>query len=471
MDKKIHVGLSDTCLNHFALSITMLNKNKMEKLKKLSILSFVIIAIISCGKKEKRATTTAEISNGKLPNIVFILSDDQAWTDYGFMGHEHIETPRLDKFAAESLTFTRGYVPTSLCSPSLATIITGLYPKDHKVLGNDRALPGNTRENRKEWRYKNYEPVIENFKKLTTLPDLLKDKGYLSFQTGKWWIGNHKNGGFDYGMTHGDPEKGGRHGDYGLEIGRKGMDTLYNYVDLAVKNEKPFFMWYAPFLPHSPHNPPDSLLQKYLPKAPTKYVAKYWAMCEWFDITCGELFDYIDDKGLSENTLFVYVCDNGWVQNEHDAGYNEISKRSPYDLGMRTPIMYKWKGKINPKMDTENVVSSIDMIPTVLNLLKIEQPNNMPGINILNEEQLENRDIIFGEIYAHDFDTVASSIFYNMAIADPYKLILPDSEHKKSEKVQLFNIHEDPYENMNIADEHPEIVSGLTKKIKEFRSN
>ena len=66
-------------------------------------------------------------------------------------------------------------------------------------------------------------------------------------------------------------------------------------------------MWYAPFLPHSPHNPPDSLLQKYLPKAPTEYVAKYWAMCEWFDNTCGELIDYIEEKGQTENTLFVYV--------------------------------------------------------------------------------------------------------------------------------------------------------------------
>ncbi|MFD1316395.1 sulfatase-like hydrolase/transferase [Namhaeicola litoreus] len=442
-------------------------------MEKISILILAVAMSLSCGNKIKndfaKNETETEVKT-TLPNIVFILSDDQSWTDYGFMGHEQIETPRLDLFAAESLTFERGYVPTSLCSPSLATIITGLYPKDHKVLGNDRVLPGNTKANRNEWRSKNYEPVIENFKDLVTLPDILKDKGYLSFQTGKWWIGNYKNGGFDYGMTHGDPSRGGRHGDYGLEIGRKGLDTLTSYVDLALKEKKPFFLWYAPFLPHAPHTPPQRLLDKYLPKAPTEYVAKYWAMCEWFDETCGELFDMIEAKGQTENTLFVYVCDNGWVQNLNNSTYNEISKRSPYDLGMRTPIMYKWAGKINPKRDKETIVSSIDMVPTVLDLLGIEKPENLPGISVLDKEKLEERDIIFGEIYAHDFETIENSLLYDIAISKPYKIIVPDSASKKNEKVQLFNIVEDPFEKNDIAEIHLEKVQKLKQRIAEFRS-
>lgn len=444
----------------------------MNKLIKTSAVMLTLGLLISCGNKSKNSTVEKETitKEQQPPNIVFILSDDQAWTDYGFMGHEHIETPRLDKFASESLTFTRGYVPTSLCSPSLATIITGLYPKDHKVLGNDRVLPGDKRENKKEWRAKNYEPVIENFKGLNTLPDMLKDKDYLSFQTGKWWIGNHENGGFVYGMTHGDPNRGGRHGDYGLEIGRKGMDTLKSYVDLAIKKQKPFFLWYAPFLPHAPHNPPQRLLDKYLPKAPTEHVAKYWAMCEWFDETCGELFDIIEESGQTENTLFVYVCDNGWVQNLNDSSYDKISKRSPYDLGMRTPIMYKWAGQIKPKMDTTTVVSSIDMVPTVLDLLDMDKPQNLPGISVLNENALEGRNAIFGEIYAHDFDTVESSIFYNIAIAPPYKLIVPDPVRKAEEKIQLFNIDEDPFEKNDIAGSKPEIVKNLKEKINAFRA-
>ena len=271
----------------------------MKKLRKITYLILILGICLSCRQNAKvsGAEQQDNENTNKPPNIVFILSDDQAWTDYGFMGHEHIETPRLDQFASESLTFPRGYVPTSLCSPSLATIITGLYPKDHGILGNDVVYDRveDRQESRKN-RSEAYQPIIPRFEKLTTLPDMLKDKGYLSFQTGKWWLGNYKVGGFDYGMTHGDPKRGGGHGDYGLEIGRKGMDTINSYPNLALKEKKPFFLWYAPFLPHFPHTPPQRLLDKYLPKAPTEYVAKYWAMCEWFDETCGQLFDMIEDK-------------------------------------------------------------------------------------------------------------------------------------------------------------------------------
>ncbi|MBT9188264.1 sulfatase family protein [Zobellia russellii] len=444
-------------------------------MKNITLLTSIILAITCLTSCKEVKQVSKEKTGEKLPNIVFILSDDQAWTDYGFMGHKFIETPNLDKFASESRTFTRGYVPTSLCSPSLASIITGVYPRDHMVLGNDRVLPGNVVENNRAWempwRSKNYNHVIENFKQLETLPKMLKDKGYVSFQTGKWWIGNYANGGFDYGMTHGDPERGGRHGDYGLEIGRKGMDTLYSYIDLALEKKKPFFAWYAPFLPHSPHNPPDSLLQKYRKKAPSEYVAKYWAMCEWFDNTCGDLMDYIDQKGEMENTLFVYVCDNGWVQNENNSNYNPISKQAPYDYGLRTPIMFKWKGKITPYHDDRSLVSSLDMVPTVLSLLGIERPKALDGINVLDKNELENRKAIFGEIYNHDFNTVEESLKYKMVMTDPYKLIVPNSKNRPNEKVQLFNIYEDPLEQTDIADENPSIVEELKKKIEESWKN
>jgi len=436
------------------------------------LIALVIGCIMSCKDTKQEAKEDAMVETKEtLPNIVFILSDDQAWTDYGFMGHEHIETPNIDKLAKESVTFTHGYVPTSLCAPSLASIITGIYPRDHMVLANDRVLPGDDKGDgpawQASWREKNYKPVIENFKTLNTLPKMLKEKGYLSFQTGKWWIGNYANGGFDYGMTHGDPERGGRHGDYGLEIGRKGMDTLNSYIDLALEKKKPFFMWYAPFLPHSPHNPPDSLLQKYIPKAPTEQIAKYWAMCEWFDITCGQLADYIEEKGQTENTLFVYVCDNGWVQNEDNPRYNPISKQSPYDYGMRTPIMFKWKGKITPKLDERSLVSSLDMIPTVLDLLGMAIPEELDGINVLNENELQKREAIFGEIYTHDFNTVDESLKYRIAITEPYKLIVPNEKNRPNEQTQLFDIYKDPFEQVDIAAEHPEIVEDLMKKIQQ----
>lgn len=442
----------------------------------LKIYLIVLVSIcFSCGNKSKTTPSTTE-DHGALPpqpNIVFIISDDQSWTDYSFMGDEHIETPRLDQFASESLTFTKGYVPTPLCSPSLATIITGLYPKDHGIYGNDfvyERIPGDRKASQRN-RAQAYQPIISAFEKQTTLPELLKEKGYLSFQTGKWWLGNHKLGGFDYGMTHGDPNRGGRHGDFGLEIGRKGLDTLNSYVDLALKEKKPFFLWYAPFLPHQPHTPPQQLLDKYLPKAPTEFIAKYWAMCEWFDQTCGALFDLIEAKGQMENTLFVYVCDNGWVQDPNKSTYVNTSKRAPYDLGIRTPIMYKWAGKIQPKRDDTTVVSSIDMVPTVLDILAIEKPKNLPGISVLDSNALKERKGVFGEVYAHDFDTMDNSIFYNMAVFPPFKIIVPDPIRKPNEKIQLFNIQSDPFEKNNLADSRPEIVKDLQEKIIAFRAH
>ncbi|WP_298878703.1 sulfatase-like hydrolase/transferase [uncultured Polaribacter sp.] len=445
----------------------------MKMIKKISIVIFAVSILISCGKETKKETENTSIKVQNQPNIVFILSDDQSWTDYSFMGDKNIETPRIDKFASESLTFTKGYVPTPLCSPSLASIITGLYPKKHGILGNDKVyerVKGDRKTSQKN-RAEAYKPIISAFEKQSTLPDMLKEKGYLSFQTGKWWHGNHKIGGFDYGMTHGNPKRGGRHGDYGLKIGREGLDTINNYVDLALKEKKPFFLWYAPFLPHRPHNPPQHLFEKYKKKTDSEHLAKYWAMIEWFDDSCGQLFDLIEDKGLTENTLFVYVCDNGWKQNPDKSGYMSDSKRAPYDMGIRTPIMYKWAGKIKPKMDTETVVSSIDMVPTVLDILNIEKPKNLPGISVLDTEMLHKRKGIFGEVYAHDFDTIENSMFYNMAIFPPYKIIVPDPVRKKGEVVQLFNIDEDPYEKKNIAARNPEIVRDLKEKIAGFRAN
>ena len=159
----------------------------MKKLRNLGVASLMFSLVFSCGKSSKnKSTEINKTSNQQPPNIVFILSDDQSWTDYSFMGDENIETPRIDKFASESLTFKKGYVPTPLCSPSLATIITGLYPKDHGILGNDMVynrVKGDSKVSQKN-RAEAYKPIISSFEKQTTLPDMLKEKGYLSFQTG-----------------------------------------------------------------------------------------------------------------------------------------------------------------------------------------------------------------------------------------------------------------------------------------------
>ena len=408
------------------------------------------------------------------PNIVLIISDDQSWTDYSFLGHEHIRTPRIDQLAAEGLTFTQGYTTAPLCRPALASMATGLYPHQHGAYGNDPINPGEKQVYGTEWliqRAEINEPIMAGIEKISSLADLLGEAGYISLQTGKWWEGHYSRGGFSQGMTHGNPALGGRHGDDGLKIGREGLDVIFDFMNEAQETETPFFIWYAPFLPHAPHTPPDSLRDKYLPLAPTPAVANYWAMCEWFDITCGQLIDYIDQKELSENTLFVYVTDNGWIQDpDRPNRYAPRSKRTPYDMGIRTPIIYRWKGVIEPEMDETSLVSSIDIATTILGICGIQPTEEMQGINVLDMEIRKGRDAIFAETYAHDFSTIDSSLYYRIIVTNPWKLIFPDSVNQPDRSPELYNLVNDPHEWSNQAEAHPDIVDQLRKQLEAWWS-
>ena len=136
------------------------------------------------------------LCGAKAPNIVLILSDDQSYTDYGFMGHPHIETPHLDKLASEKrLVPSRIRPPTALCRPSLATLVTGLYSHQNKITGNN---PANTPENSAHAKRTGKDPkelIISNIDKHGCLPHWLGKKGYVSHQSGKWWEGPYQRGG------------------------------------------------------------------------------------------------------------------------------------------------------------------------------------------------------------------------------------------------------------------------------------
>jgi uncharacterized sulfatase len=406
------------------------------------------------------------------PNVLLIISDDQAWTDYGFMGHEQIETPRLDRLASESLTFSRAYVTAPLCSPSLATIMTGLYPHQHGITGNDPLFEWEGRRYSPEWnaeRRRRFDPVLKRFLDQTLLTERLAEKHYLSLQTGKLWTGSWRDSHFTHGMTHGDPERGGRHGDEGLTIGREGLEPIYRFMEEADSLDRPFFIWYAPFLPHAPHTPPQELEAKYLEIAPTPAIARYWAMCEWFDQTCGALLDHLEEKGLTENTLVVYVCDNGWIQEPDQPNrYAERSKRSPYEGGIRTPFMFKLPGKIEARMDTTTLAGSIDIVPTILSICELAPDETLPGVNVLDREALQQRKTIFAEAYDHDIADVnepTRSLQYRIGLEYPWKLILPDTLNLPKATPELFNTQTDPFENQDLATQEPEIVQRLHREI------
>ena len=398
------------------------------------------------------------------PNVVLIISDDQAWTDYGFMGNDVIRTPRLDQLARQSLVYPRGYVPSSLCRPSLATIITGQFPHQHKITSNDPPLPRGPKFLRLR------QEMIDYIDHAPTLPRLLAERNYLSHQSGKWWEGNFRRGGFTHGMTHGDPRRRGRHGDVGLKIGREGMQPIFDFIDQA--GDKPFFLWYAPFLPHTPHNPPARLLEKYRNTTDSIYVAKYRAMCERFDETCGQLLDHLDRRGLHDNTLVVFVTDNGWINLKDRSAYAPKSKRSPYDGGLRTPIMIRWPAKLAPdRIDVP--VSSIDLAPTILAACGVTSRVDLPGINLLDRQAVSQRQAIFGEVFSHNADDIhdpASSLQYRWCVADRWKLIVPHSRNITDEKPELYDLKTDPHETLNLAPSHPERVEQLRTLVDSWWS-
>ncbi len=414
------------------------------------------------------------------PNIVLIISDDQSWTDYSFMGHPDIKTPHIDKLARQSALFRRGYVPTALCRPSLATLLTGHYASTHGITGNDPS-PKYAARNSKLYNERRAQ-LITYIEKFDTVPALLGEQGYLSHQSGKFWEGSYQHGGFTHGMTRGFPENGGRHGDDGLKIGRQGMKEISDFIGIAGKEQKPFFLWYAPFLPHTPHNPPQRLLKKYQADGRPLPIAKYYAMCDWFDETCGELMGILDKSGKRKDTLIIYVTDNGWIQNPNRNGYAPRSKQTPYEGGIRTPIMYCWPGKIPPGERSE-LTSSIDIVPTILAAAGAKMPKDLPGLNLMENltgNKAITRKAIFGESFAHDIADLKkpeASLLFRWVIEDDWKLLLTydgevnryKSTHPRTEKrPQLFNLKEDPHEKVNRAAQHGDAVARLAKQIDDW---
>ena len=404
------------------------------------------------------------------PNIVMIVSDDHAWTDYSFMGHAQIRTPNIDRLAAEGLTFRRGYVPSSLCCPSLASMITGLYPHQHKVTCNDPPVP----EGMKRAEFpasaafrEGREAMTRHLERVPTLPRRLGEQGYLSLQTGKWWQGHYSRGGFTHGMT-----KGQRHGDEGLDIGRKTMQPIYDFMTEAKKQDRPFFVWYAPMMPHSPHTPPDRLLAKYTNTTDSIHVARYRAMVEWFDETVGDLLGHLDREGLSTNTIVLYLADNGWIQNPKTPAHMPKSKLSPYDGGLRTPILVRWPGHLRPR-DAPEPAMSIDLVPTLLAALGLPKDPSLPGVNLADEKALKAREAIFGECFTHnavDLDRPAANLCWRRMVAGGWKLIVPSPRNQPDGAIELYDLSRDPAENDNLAAARTDRVKAMRTKLDAWWS-
>jgi uncharacterized sulfatase len=348
-------------------------------------------------------------------------------------------------------------------------MLTGLYPHQHGIYFNH---PPN-RQNRHTADYL--------IRRVPTLPRVLSEAGYHTLQTGKHWEGDYANAGFDEGMTLGKahpieqepPFKnlGMRsahgNGDAGLVIGRRTMQPIYDFINASVQADAPFFVWYAPFLPHVPYNAAPRYLDLYRrsPQLSPSHVA-YYANITWFDDTVGELIRFLEARDLSSNTLVIFVIDNGWIPSDDKPGQHVRSKNTPYEAGLRTPILIGWDGQVVPQAH-DGLVSSIDLVPTLLAAAGIPYSGDpaLPGINLLpaarGESSLPDR-AVFGEIYsglARSLEKAESEVLHRWVRSGDYKLILSTDP---ASKPMLFNVVEDPNERQDLAHD-PDALETLVK--------
>ncbi len=244
------------------------------------------------------------------------------------------------------------------------------------------------------------------------------------------------------------------------------MQPVNEFIDIAIEARKPFFVWYAPFLPHTPHNPPERLLQRYRKAGRSIHVARYFAMCEWFDETCGQLLAELDRRGLADDTVVVFAVDNGWIQREDARGFAPRSKRSPHEGGVRTPIMIRWPQRVEPRR-SQALASTVDLAPTILAACGLPVPAELPGVDLLGDG-VATRDCVFGEIYEHDvvdLDRPSRGLRYRFVVRGRHKLIVPA---RGGGRPQLYDVVADPSEQRDVAADEPELVSQLLAQLDSW---
>jgi uncharacterized sulfatase len=222
-------------------------------------------------------------------------------------------------------------------------------------------------------------------------------------------------------------------------------------------------------MPHDPHTPPKRLLDLYRDKAPSIHIARYWAMVAWFDESIGQLMEILKSSGTDRNTIVAYVADNGWIQSPDNPRYAPRSKQSPYDGGLRTPIMIRWPDHIAPAQP-DVPVSSIDLAPTLLSCAGFPKPDSMQGLDLRDSAALAARHGVFGACFTHnsmDLNRPAASLRWRWAIDDRWKLLIP-GPNEPDAPVELFDIIADPSESKNLAPDQPETAARLRARINTW---
>jgi N-sulfoglucosamine sulfohydrolase len=339
--------------------------------------------------------TAKEVDFPDRPNFIFIIADDMNWDDSGAYGHPYIRTPNIDRLAEDGIKFTNAFLATSSCSPSRASIITGMYPHQTDAEQLHWPIPADK----------------------ITFVEKLRDAGYWTAQAGKWHMGNALMDRFDFLASEEafmDAAKDGEIPD--LPFDDDSGAHLWESTLLYRPDDRPFFLWLAALDPHrpyykdiisDPHTRDDAIIPPYMPDTPDvrKDFAQYYDEISRMDYYIGQVIDALEKQGVRENTLILFISDNGRPFPR--------DKTTMYDGGIKTPFILQWPAVVNPGTVTSSLVSVVDIAPTFLQLAGVEPGDNFAGEDfspILRNPEEEVREYIFAQAHWHDHERMYRAV-------------------------------------------------------------
>lgn len=313
------------------------------------------------------------------PNFIIFIADDMAWEDCGAYGHPAVRTPNIDALARDGLRFNRAYLTCSSCSPSRCSILTGRYPHNTGAGELHLPLPGTQ----------------------TMLTKPLKDAGYWTAAVGKWHLGDSVADQVDY-----------RQGSRPAAMGDAWVETLRNRPP-----NQPFFVWAAHSDPHRayspgavspPHSPSDVIVPPFLPDTPRvrNDLALYYDEICRFDQHLGMTLEELEKQGVAENTFVLVISDNGRPFPHCKTGVNVP--------GVRTPFVVRWPAKIQPGGIRNQLISTVDIAPTILDLAGLDPLPSFQGKSLSEafaDSTREIRPYAFAEHNWHDYRAFERSAF------------------------------------------------------------
>ena len=422
------------------------------------------------------------------PNVILIFIDDMGWGDLGCYGNDFIETPNIDRLAADGLRFTDFYAAAAVCSPTRCAVQSG---QNQARIGITAHIPGH-------WRP--FERVITPLTTMAlpldtvTIAESLKKAGYSTGYVGKWHLGNGpqfhpREQGYDFAAVINGPHLPGKYGVQGSpKIQPKPNQYRTDFeadlcVDFIQRNtDKPFFLMLSPFAVHIPLGAMSDKTAKYRAKAKLKKRnlphPVYAAMVEHCDDMVGRILATVEANGLANNTMIVFTSDNGGLYRRYDyreAADDNVSSLLPlngekgtlYEGGVRVPLIVKYPPLTKPGTECSEPTISYDFYPTFLDLAGGPLPENQT----IDGQSLKplladpsgqlDRDALFWHYPHYHHDRPASSIRFR-----DWKLI---EYIDRSGDVALYNLANDLGEKRNLADEHQDRTKELLQRLRRWR--